>query len=425
MLDELLWTLLAIAAALLLLSGPILGWAAFFRLRRLETELAGLRSRLAGIEAVAPGGTAPATPAPPEPPPREEAVAPGPVAEAEPRAPEAEAEAAVPEAAPEPLPPPADAERRLAERWLVRLGAVALGLGGLFLAGWAIEQGLLGPRARVGLAARARGRAERAQPRPRRGGRQGAGEPAEEASPATERRAGARGMHGAMMGRGRGVAQARGPARPRSPDVPMAATLAFCRQYLRPRPHAVETLEVLYRRGAHTLPATLYRPAGRGGPRPGWVLLHGLTCRARAHPALDRFARAVAAAGSLVLVPEVPEWRRLRPAPARTLPTIPAAIRALASLEGADPDRIGVIGFSFGATQALIAAAAERGARQMVAVIGDSANAASIALHRACGFTHVGTLRAIGFKAGRWLDSVLMQRPLGEGSASPPGPPRG
>jgi len=151
-LDELLWTLLAIAAALLLLSGPILGWAAFFRLRRLETELAGLRSRLAGIEAVAPGGTAPATPAPPEPPPREEAVAPGPVAEAEPRAPEAEAEAAVPEAAPEPLPPPADAERRLAERWLVRLGAVALGLGGLFLAGWAIEQGLLGPRARVGLA---------------------------------------------------------------------------------------------------------------------------------------------------------------------------------------------------------------------------------------------------------------------------------
>jgi L-amino acid N-acyltransferase YncA len=75
--------------------------------------------------------------------------------------------------------------------------------------------------------------------------------------------------------------------------------------------------------------------------------------------------------------------------------------------------------------EALIAAAAERGARQMVAVIGDSANAASIALHRACGFTHVGTLRAIGFKAGRWLDSVLMQRPLGAGSASPPGPPRG
>jgi uncharacterized membrane protein len=120
-LDELLWTLLAIAAALLLLSGPIVGGAAFFRLRRLETELAGLRSRLAGIEAVAPGGTAPATPPPPEPPPREEAAAPEPVAEAEPRAPEAEAEAAVPEAAPEPSPPPADTERRLAERWLVRL----------------------------------------------------------------------------------------------------------------------------------------------------------------------------------------------------------------------------------------------------------------------------------------------------------------
>lgn len=152
MLDELLWTLLAIAAALLLLSGPIVGWAAFFRLRRLETELAGLRSRLAGIEAVAPGGTAPATPPPPEPPPREEAAAPEPVAEAEPRAPEAEAEAGAAAAAPEPVPAPPDTERRLAERWLVRLGAVALGLGGLFLAGWAIEQGLLGPRARVGLA---------------------------------------------------------------------------------------------------------------------------------------------------------------------------------------------------------------------------------------------------------------------------------
>lgn len=72
--------------------------------------------------------------------------------------------------------------------------------------------------------------------------------------------------------------------------------------------------------------------------------------------------------------------------------------------------------------EGLIAAASERGARQMVAVIGDSANTPSIALHRACGFVHVGTLRSIGFKAGRWLDSVLMQRTLGEGAASAPGP---
>lgn len=61
--------------------------------------------------------------------------------------------------------------------------------------------------------------------------------------------------------------------------------------------------------------------------------------------------------------------------------------------------------------------------RQMVAVIGDSANAASIALHARCGFRHVGTLEAVGFKFGRWIDSVLMQRPLGEGGRSLPAAP--
>ncbi|MFB3819463.1 MAG: N-acetyltransferase family protein, partial [Candidatus Methylomirabilales bacterium] len=58
--------------------------------------------------------------------------------------------------------------------------------------------------------------------------------------------------------------------------------------------------------------------------------------------------------------------------------------------------------------------------RQMVAVIGDSANAASIALHARLGFHHVGTLRAVGYKFGRWLDTVLMQRALGPGGGAPP-----
>ena len=61
-----------------------------------------------------------------------------------------------------------------------------------------------------------------------------------------------------------------------------------------------------------------------------------------------------------------------------------------------------------------------RGYRQMLAVIGDSGNAGSIGVHRACGFEHVGTLRAIGFKFGRWVDSVLMQRALGSGDGSLP-----
>ncbi|SAK48066.1 phosphinothricin N-acetyltransferase [Caballeronia hypogeia] len=56
----------------------------------------------------------------------------------------------------------------------------------------------------------------------------------------------------------------------------------------------------------------------------------------------------------------------------------------------------------------------ERGPwRQMIAVIGNSGNAGSIALHARLGFEHVGVLRDVGFKHGRWVDSVLMQRALG------------
>jgi phosphinothricin acetyltransferase len=58
--------------------------------------------------------------------------------------------------------------------------------------------------------------------------------------------------------------------------------------------------------------------------------------------------------------------------------------------------------------------------RQMIAVIGDSGNGASIALHRRMGFRPVGTLNSTGFKFGRWVDVVLMQRPLGAGDATPP-----
>lgn len=69
---------------------------------------------------------------------------------------------------------------------------------------------------------------------------------------------------------------------------------------------------------------------------------------------------------------------------------------------------------------AVIAAAEARGYRRMLAVIGDSGNAGSIALHARAGFAPAGVLRAVGFKHGRWVDSVLMQRPLGEGDGTPP-----
>jgi phosphinothricin acetyltransferase len=68
----------------------------------------------------------------------------------------------------------------------------------------------------------------------------------------------------------------------------------------------------------------------------------------------------------------------------------------------------------------LIAEAEAGGFRQMIAVIGDSANTASIKLHRRTGFRLVGTFENVGFKFGRWLDSVLMQRPLGRGATTDP-----
>jgi phosphinothricin acetyltransferase len=64
-----------------------------------------------------------------------------------------------------------------------------------------------------------------------------------------------------------------------------------------------------------------------------------------------------------------------------------------------------------------------RGYRQMIAVIGDSANAGSIGLHRSLGFDMIGTHPSVGFKFGRWLDTVMMQRALGEGGATVPTTP--
>ncbi len=68
----------------------------------------------------------------------------------------------------------------------------------------------------------------------------------------------------------------------------------------------------------------------------------------------------------------------------------------------------------------LMARCEAAGARQMLAVIGDSANAGSIGVHRALGFDHIGTTRAVGWKSGRWLDVVFMQRSLGFGASTVP-----
>ena len=68
----------------------------------------------------------------------------------------------------------------------------------------------------------------------------------------------------------------------------------------------------------------------------------------------------------------------------------------------------------------VIAACEALGLRQLVAVIGDSGNAASIGLHRSLGFEHSGLGRGFGFKHGRWVDIVFMQKPLNGGDTRPP-----
>jgi L-amino acid N-acyltransferase YncA len=70
--------------------------------------------------------------------------------------------------------------------------------------------------------------------------------------------------------------------------------------------------------------------------------------------------------------------------------------------------------------KALLEACERCGFRQVVAVIGDSGHEASIGLHHALGFRMVGTLQSAGFKFGRWIDIVLMQRALGPGDTTPP-----
>jgi dienelactone hydrolase len=150
----------------------------------------------------------------------------------------------------------------------------------------------------------------------------------------------------------------------------MWSAIRFLRHYLRAGSVPVETHETSYTRGGERVPATVFRPGRRPDrPRPGWLVLHGLTYTGREHPGLIRFARAVAATGRVVMVPDIPEWRALRVAPAITVPTIQAAIRALHDRPDIEPTRTGLLGFSFGATQALVAVADPAVARLLRGVV--------------------------------------------------------
>ena len=152
-----------------------------------------------------------------------------------------------------------------------------------------------------------------------------------------------------------------------------------------------------------------------------WVL-HGLASFELAPPDEAEVARrraAVLAAGFPYLAAVNDTGTLLGYAYASLYRTRPAYRFACEDSIYVAPDATGS-----GAGRALLAALIDRceanGFRLMVAVIGDSGNAPSIGVHTAFGFRHAGLLPAIGWKHDRWVDSVLMVRPLGLGSACPP-----
>ena len=131
--------------------------------------------------------------------------------------------------------------------------------------------------------------------------------------------------------------------------------------------------------------------------------------RRRAEVLGHGFPWLVACAGDTVVGYAYANYFRLRP-----------AYRSFVedSIYVAETARRGGVGTAL--LDALIERCEALDVRQMLAVIGDSANAGSIALHARCGFLPAGTFVASGWKFGRWLDTVLMQRPLGPGATRPP-----
>jgi hypothetical protein len=136
--------------------------------------------------------------------------------------------------------------------------------------------------------------------------------------------------------------------------APLFDALRFARGSLRPRADLrSREISVEPDDGGEAVPATLLEPEGEK-LRTGWVVLHGLTRPGREHAALVRFTAAVASAGGRVLVPEIAEWTRMDFAPERAQGVIRGSVRKLAADPGSRPGGVVLVGFSFGAPQALL-----------------------------------------------------------------------
>ncbi len=137
----------------------------------------------------------------------------------------------------------------------------------------------------------------------------------------------------------------------------MIRTARFLKTFLRGGANGgIRVEETTVDVAGETRDALLYLPPGRG-PWPGWMILQGLTVHGRNHPSMTRFARSLAASGAVVLVPEVPSWSALRIDVTAARETLSAGVLHLDGRPEVMRGHVGAMGFSFGATQAVMAAA--------------------------------------------------------------------
>jgi dienelactone hydrolase len=144
----------------------------------------------------------------------------------------------------------------------------------------------------------------------------------------------------------------------------LARTVRYARSWKRAS-SAVESTQVSIRRDGQEIPATVVRPSGVTRRLPGWIAIGGVSRKGRFHPQLVRFTEALASSGAMVLVPGLPEWRRLSVSPRVTLPTVRASVEYLNGRDDVVPQQYGLIGFSFGASGVAIAASHEEIADQI------------------------------------------------------------
>ncbi|HEX8395451.1 MAG TPA: hypothetical protein VF665_24080 [Longimicrobium sp.] len=139
--------------------------------------------------------------------------------------------------------------------------------------------------------------------------------------------------------------------------IPSARTARFLRTYMRGGAAPLREHELRLEVAGEEREATLYLPPSTRKPVPGWVVLHGLTVPGRRHRVLQVFVRSLAASGAAVLVPDVPTWRALRLDVDAARDTLLSASAVLGALPEVKPGGVGAMGFSFGATHALMATA--------------------------------------------------------------------